>query len=426
MNTSQSTTPVAGTPKTPNSSRKKALTFISIVVLIGLAYGGYEWLIGRHREVTDNAYVQANVIQVTPQIGGTVISVSADDTDYVQAGQVLVQLDPSDAKTALEQAQANLAQVVRQVKSMYSNNDTLKAQLLVRQADVAKAQNEVVRAQDDVNRRQALVASGAVSKEELSHTISLLNNAKNNWTAAQAAVSAARQQINSSQSMTEGTNLQNHPQVLIAAAKLKEAYLAMKRTTITAPTNGYVAKRSIQIGQRVPAGVPLMAVIPLQDVWVDANFKEVQLRQIRVGQPAALVADVYGNKVEFKGTVLGLGAGTGAAFSLLPAQNATGNWIKVVQRVPVRIALDPEQLAQHPLRVGLSMEAIVDVSNSSGVPLAAGATDPKINASKLAKVNQMQQANEQQVMQLEAQADQEVQKIIAAHSGNKRAISAVQ
>lgn len=407
----------AGNPK-----RKKALTIISIVVLLGLAYGAYEWFIGRNQELTDNAYVQANVIQITPQIGGTVISVAADDTDYVQAGQVLVQLDPSDAKTALEQAQANLAQAVRQVRGVYANNNTLQAQLAVRQADIAKAQTEVARAQEDVSRRQALVATGAVSKEELAHANSWLINAKNNLTAANAGVNAAKQQLNSNQSMTDGTDVQTHPNVLIAAAKVKEAFLALKRTTITAPANGYVAKRSIQIGQRVPAGVPFMAVIPLQDVWVDANFKEVQLRQIRVGQPVTLIADLYGSKVEYKGKVLGLSAGTGAAFSLLPAQNATGNWIKVVQRVPVRIALDPQQITEHPLRVGLSMEAIVDVTNQSG----AAVTNPAANAAQSAKAKAMNEANAQQVLSFDAQAAQEVQKIIAANLGAGAANKSVQ
>jgi membrane fusion protein (multidrug efflux system) len=354
----------------PNPKRKKALTVLSIVVLLGLAYGGYNWYGARHAEATDNAYVQGNVIQITPQIGGTVTAILADDTDYVKAGQPVVQLDPADAKVALDQAEANLAQAVRQVRTLYANNGSLSAQVTLRESDITKAQTEIARATDDLNRRQSLAGNGAVSKEELNHAKSQLTSAQNAMAAAQAGVAAAREQLSSNQSLTDGTNVESHPSVMAAAAKVREAYLALHRAALLAPVDGYVAKRTVQLGQRVAAGAPLMSIIPLNQLWVDANFKEVQLRNIRIGQPVKLTADLYGKRMEYTGTVAGLGAGTGAAFALLPAQNATGNWIKVVQRVPVRVALNAEQLAQNPLRVGLSMEATVDVTDQSGKSLA--------------------------------------------------------
>jgi membrane fusion protein (multidrug efflux system) len=354
-----------------NPKRKKALTLLAAVVAVGGAsWGLYEWLVASHYETTDNAYVQGNVIQITPQVGGTVMSIHADDTDFVKAGQPLVKLDPADARVALEQAEAALGQTVRQVRTLYVNNGSLAAQIALREADVAKAQGEVARANDDLNRRASLVATGAVSREELNHAQTQFNSARSTLAAAQAGVIGARQQLASNQAMTEGTDVEQHPQVQAAAAKVREAWLAQQRAALPAPVDGYVAKRTVQLGQRIAAGTPVMSIIPLNQVWVDANFKEVQLRKIRLGQPVKLTADVYGKKVEYKGTVAGLGVGTGAAFSLLPAQNATGNWIKVVQRVPVRVALDPSQLAAHPLRVGLSMEAIVDVSRQDGKTLA--------------------------------------------------------
>lgn len=398
------TTPAAIAPATAgNPARKKALTVISLVVLAGLAYTGYEWFINRHFEDTDNAYVQGNVIQITPQISGTVTAVLADDTDFVKAGQPLVQLDPSDAKVALEQAQANLAQTVRQVRTLYAGNGSLRAQIAVREAEVERAQAEVNRATEDLNRRQSLVGNGAVSKEELSHTQSQLASAQTTLAAAKAAANAAREQLSSNQALTDGTTLENHPGVMAAAAKLHEAYLAANRAALPAPVDGYIAKRTVQLGQRIAAGVPVMSLIALNQVWVDANFKEVQLRNIRIGQPVTLTADLYGKKVEYKGTVAGMSAGTGAAFALLPAQNATGNWIKVVQRVPVRIALDAQELASHPLRVGLTMEATVDITDQSGKALAdAPQTSTNVQTQVFSAIDK--------------QADAEVKKIIAANA----------
>ena len=371
-NAAPAASPSVAAPRAASKlKRKQGLTALAALVgVAGLGWGTYEYLVASHYESTDNAYVQGNVIQITPQIGGTVEAVMADDTDFVKAGQTLVQLDPVDAKVALDQAEAALAQVVRQVRTLYANNGTLQAQIALRNADVVKAQSDVARAADDLARRQSLTGNGAVSKEELDHAQSQLANARSALAAAQAGVVAAREQLGSNQALTDGTSIEQHPSVLVAAAKVREAFLATQRTALQSPVDGYVAKRTVQLGQRVAAGTPMMAIIPLSKVWVDANFKEVQLRHIRIGQPVRLVADLYGKKVEYKGTVTGLGVGTGAAFSLLPAQNATGNWIKVVQRIPVRIALDARQIAQNPLRVGLSMTAEVDVSNTGGTTLA--------------------------------------------------------
>jgi membrane fusion protein (multidrug efflux system) len=395
----------------PNNKRRRALTALaSVVVLAGAGWGVYEWLVASHYESTDNAYVQGNVIQITPQIGGTVMAIMADDTDLVKAGQPLVQLDPADAKVALDQAEAALAQTVRQVRTLYANNGSLAAQVTLRQSDIVKAQSDIARAQDDLKRRQALSGNGAVSKEELNHAETTLANAKSALAAAQAGVVSAREQLASNQSLTEGTSVEQHPSVLAAAAKVREAYLATQRVAMPAPVEGYVAKRTVQLGQRVAAGTPMMSIVPLNQVWVDANFKEVQLRSIRLDQPVRLTADVYGKKVEYTGRVAGLGVGTGAAFALLPAQNATGNWIKVVQRVPVRIALDPEQLKANPLRVGLSMDAEIDVTQKGGKMLADA---PR--ASALAQT--------QVYSRLDQGADAEVQRIIAANMGRGAALA---
>src|SRR5450830_2067167 len=364
-------TPVPTPHAAGNPARKKALMSIAgVVILAALSWAAYEWLVASHYESTDNAYVQGNVIQITPQIGGTVMAILADDTDFVKAGQVLVKLDPTDAKLALDQAKANLAQTGRQVGTLYANNATLQAQIALRESDVAKAKTEIARAGDDLKRRQSLVGDGAISREELNHSQTQLANSQSALAAALAGVAAAREQLASNQAMTEGVRIDQHPSVLAAATKVREVWLAKERSALPAPVAGFVARRTVQLGQRVAAGTPLMAIIALNQVWVDANFKEVQLRSMRIGQSVKLTADLYGKKVEYKGVVRGLGMGTGAAFSLLPAQNATGNWIKVVQRLPVRVTLDPAEIAQNPLRIGLSMEATVDVSNTDGKMLA--------------------------------------------------------
>jgi len=400
-----SAAPVAPEAPAGNGKRRRALTALAAVVIVaGGGWGLYEWLVASHYEDTDNAYVQGNVIQITPQIGGTVMAINADDTDFVKAGQPLVQLDPADAKVSLEQAEAALAQTVRQTRTLYANNGSLAAQITLRQSDIVKAQSDIAKAQDDLQRRRALSGNGAVSKEELNHAETQLDTAKSQLAAAQAGVVAAKEALVSNQSLTEGTSVAQHPSVLAAAAKVREAYLATQRVAMPAPVDGYVAKRTVQLGQRVAAGTPMMSIVPLNQLWVDANFKEVQLRNIRIGQPVKLTADVYGKKVEYDGKVAGLGVGTGSAFALLPAQNATGNWIKVVQRVPVRIALDPEQLKANPLRIGLSMDAEIDITSKSGKMLA--------DAPRGSALTQTQVYS-----QLDRGADAEVDRIVAANLG---------
>lgn len=306
-----------------NGKRKRMMTLLVVVIAIAaIAYGLYYLLVARFHETTDDAYVNGNVVQITPQVTGTVIAVKADDTQTVKSGDPLVVLDPADSQVAL------------------------------RQSDLSKAQ-------DDLRRRLAVAQTGAVSQEEISH-------ARDAVKAAQASLDAAGQQLASNRALTANTTVADHPNVLAAAAKVRDAYLNNARNTLPAPVTGYVAKRSVQVGQRVSPGTPLMSVVPLNAVWVDANFKEVQLKHMRIGQPVELTADIYGSSVKYHGKVIGFSAGTGAAFSLLPAQNATGNWIKVVQRLPVRVELDPKELKEHPLRIGLSMQVDVDIKDESG------------------------------------------------------------
>ena len=353
------------------AQRRRALFVAALVaILMAGAWAAYWALYARHHVTTDNAYVQGNLVQITPQVSGTVLAIHADDTDRVEAGQTLVRLDSADGRVALEQAAAALAQTVREVRTLFVNNASLSANIVLREAEAGKAQHDLQRTEDDLHRRQQAIDGGAVSMEELRHAQAAVAAAQSALAATQAAVTAAREQLAANRAQTVGTDIAHHPRVLRAAAQMHEAYLAYKRVELLAPVSGHVAKRNVQLGQRVQAGAPLMTIIPLDKLWVDANFKEAQLRGMRIGQPARLVADIYGGKVEYEGRIAGLGAGTGAAFALLPAQNATGNWIKVVQRVPVRIVLDPKQIAEHPLRVGLSMEVDVDIGDQSGKPLA--------------------------------------------------------
>jgi membrane fusion protein (multidrug efflux system) len=361
----------SGTPK----RKKVMLTIAFLFAIAALGYLAYWAIFLRNFEDTDNAYVQGNVVQVTPQVAGTVTKIYADDTNVVKPGQPLVSLDSADADVALAQAEAQLAQTVREVRTLYAAQAQSGANLAMRESELA-------RARDDLARRKALAGSGAVSSEEIRH-------AENAVTAAQAAVDAAKEQLASGRALTDGTSVANHPNVQRAAARVQEAMLAQARSTIYAPVGGEVAKRSVQVGQRVSPGAPLMAIVPLEQVWVDANFKESQLRDMRVGQAVTLTADVYGSSVKFDGKVVGFSAGTGAAFALLPAQNATGNWIKVVQRLPVRIALDPKQLAEHPLRIGMSMHAEVDLHDNQGVLIgqAAKADAPAVYSAPASQID---------------------------------------
>ncbi|VVN04792.1 Multidrug export protein EmrA [Pseudomonas fluorescens] len=345
-------------PDTSNPRKRKIMLIVLavVVVLAGLGVWAYHELYGRWNESTDDAYVNGNVVEITPLVTGTVVSIGADDGDLVHEGQVLINFDPNDAQVGLQSAQANLARTVRQVRGLYSNVDGMKAQVNAQQAEVQKAQ-------DNYNRRKSLAAGGAISQEELSH-------ARDDLASAQNALANARQQLNTSSALVDDTVVSSHPDVMAAAAQLRQAYLTNARSTLIAPVTGYVAKRTVQLGQRVQPGTALMAVIPLDQLWIDANFKETQLRDMRIGQPVDIEADLYGSDVKYSGTIDSLGAGTGSAFALLPAQNATGNWIKIVQRVPVRIHINAEQLAKHPLRVGLSTQVDVDLHDQSGPVLA--------------------------------------------------------
>ncbi|KAA0982251.1 efflux RND transporter periplasmic adaptor subunit [Pseudomonas sp. ANT_J28] len=337
--------------------RKVMLVVLAIVVILaGVGVWGYHEFYGRWNESTDDAYVSGNVVEITPLVTGTVVSIGADDGDLVHEGQVLINFDPNDAEVGLQSAQANLARTVRQVRGLYSNVDGMKAQVNAQQAEVQKAQ-------DNFNRRKNLAAGGAISQEELSH-------ARDDLTSAQNALANAKQQLKTTSALVDDTVVSSHPDVMSAAAQLRQAYLNNSRSTLIAPVTGYVAKRSVQLGQRVQPGTALMAVIPLDQLWIDANFKETQLRDMRIGQPVDIEADLYGSDVKFSGTIDSLGAGTGSAFALLPAQNATGNWIKIVQRVPVRIHINAEELAKHPLRVGLSTQVDVNLRDQSGPVLA--------------------------------------------------------
>ena len=342
----------------PSGKRRVLLIIVSLVLLVLLICYGIWWaLFARHYESTDDAYVAGNVVQVTPQVGGTVLAINADDTELVQAGKPLIELDPADAKVALDQATAQLAQAVREVRTLFVNNGALNANVTARNA-------ELQRARADLSRRLELIGSGAVSKEEVDHARTAVQS-------AESAIAATREQLASNRVLTDHTSVARHPNVLRAAGQVQAAYLALARATLPAPITGYVAKRSVQVGQRVAAGMPLLSIVPLNALWVDANFKEVQIARMRIDQPVTLHADLYGSDVAYHGKIVGLAAGTGAAFALLPAQNASGNWIKIVQRIPVRIRLDANELAAHPLRVGVSMQVKVDIANDAGTSLTS-------------------------------------------------------
>jgi len=349
---------VAAPAQEPTSKRKRALLILLVVVLIaGIAWALYYVLVGRWHESTDDAYVQGNVVSITPQATGTVVSIGADDGMKVAAGQILVRLDPNDARVAYEQAVANLANTVREVRGLYSAVNAGQADIRARQVAVQKARA-------DIARRSGLVATGAVSAEELAH-------AREALASAEAALSSSGEELLRNRALVDATTIRNQPQVQAAASQLRTAYLNLQRSEIVAPVTGFVAKRTVQLGQRVQPGMTLMTIVPLEQLWVEANFKETQLASMRIGQPVELNSDLYGSDVRFKGRLTSLGLGTGSAFSLLPAQNASGNWIKIVQRVPVRIDLDPKQLAAHPLRLGLSMSTDVTIRDRSGPVLAS-------------------------------------------------------
>ena len=366
--------------RSKSATRKRLFAILGIVIAVAaIGYGLYWFIIGRNGVSTDNAYVGADSALVTPLTAAAVLRVPVMETQTVKAGDVLVELDDADARVALDQAQAQLASAERKVAGYYANDRALAAQVASRNADIAAAEartqsarSDLARAKVDFDRRQALVASGAVSGDELT-------TARNRYAAAVAALATAdagRTQAAAQVTAAEGSQAVNdalikgsapgaNPEVRAARAAVDRARLDLDRTIIRAPIAGLVAKKTVQVGQRVALGTPLMTIVPVEKAYVDANFKESQLRQVRIGQPVTLTSDLYGGDVVYHGKVTGLAGGTGAAFALIPAQNATGNWIKVVQRLPVRITLQADELRVHPLRIGLTMTADIDISNAN-------------------------------------------------------------
>ncbi|MGN6281841.1 HlyD family secretion protein [Frateuria sp.] len=342
--------------KNPAKRRRALLIVAGVFILIALVWLLLWLFVFSHREKTDNAYVGGNQVMISSQVPGTVVAIMADDTQRVEAGQVLVKLDPTDAQVRLAQARSALAQAVRGVRQQTSSASGADAQVTARRLELDKLEA-------DLKRHLPLLAAHAESPEIVQHL-------RDGVAQARAGLEAAKAQAAAAHAAVEGTDVAENPAVLQARANFRAAWIAAQRNAILAPVSGYVAQRSVQLGNSIAPGQQLMTVVPLHDLWIDANFKEGQLQHIRIGQPATIEADVYGGDVEYHGKVVGLGAGTGSAFSLLPAQNATGNWIKVVQRVPVRIALDNRELDKHPLRVGLSTDVTVDITDDRGPVLA--------------------------------------------------------
>ncbi|POE07000.1 multidrug export protein EmrA [Pectobacterium odoriferum] len=348
-------------PQTPQKNkkqqRKRVLSLLTFIfVVLGCAWLVYWFLVLRHHQSTDDAYVAGNQIQIMAQVSGSVTHVNVDNTDFVKQGQVLLELDPTDAQQAFERAKTELANSVRQTHQLIINSKQYQANIELRQTELNKAQS-------DLNRREALGSANAIGREEVQHARDAVATAK-------AALEVARQQYQANQAMILDTPLEKQPAIQQASVEMRDAWLALQRTKIVSPIDGYVSRRSVQIGARISSTSALMAVVPANHLWVDANFKETQLANMRIGQPATVIADIYGDDVVYQGKVVGLDMGTGSAFSLLPAQNATGNWIKVVQRLPVRIEIDPKQVADHPLRIGLSALVNVDTANTEGSALA--------------------------------------------------------
>lgn len=347
----------AGNPK----ARRRALTVVAILLLLAAAvWGVFHFLLAKPEQETDDAYVAGDVVSITARDAGTVLAIHADNTQTVKTGQPLIDLDAATADVGLASAEAELARAVRATRSDFSK-------LGETGAAVVQAQAELARAQNDLARRRGAAAQGAISGEELSHAADQVK-------VAAATLALARSQQAQSRNGVVGTTVANNPAVLAAIAAYRKAAITRSHMHVIAPIDGVVAQRTVQLGQQVAAGMPLMAVVPLDRVWVDANFRETQLRDLRVGQPATVTADMYGKSLVFHGKVVGLGAGSGNAFALLPPQNASGNWIKITQRVPVRIALDRRELQRNPLRVGLSVATVVDTADQSGTMVGAPAT----------------------------------------------------
>ena len=363
--------------RTMAEQRKKWLSILGAVVIgVALVVTLYHFLIGVRHVSTDNAYVGADTAQITPLVAGPVQTVRVANTQIVHKGDILLTLDPADAQIEVEKAAADLAQAEREFRQTRATGGALAAQVGARDSDIERAQAEMAAAQSaydkarvDLERRQSLAKSGAVSGDELTSATNAFAGARAQLAVAKAAIAqaranrlAARENYNANQQLIQGSE-QDNPDVAAARSKLDTAKLDLARTVIRAPFDGVIAQRNVQVGQRIAAGTPIMTVVPLTNMYVDANYKEGQLKKVRIGQKAHLTADIYGRSVVYHGTVIGLAGGTGSAFAIIPAQNATGNWIKVVQRLPVRILLDPAELKEHPLRVGLSMDATIDVGS---------------------------------------------------------------
>jgi membrane fusion protein (multidrug efflux system) len=395
----QTNTNVAAAESKPAAKKfPMAQTAVAAALLAVAAGAAWTMLASTDKQITDDAYVDGNVVQVTPQLSGSVTQVGADNTDYVKAGQVLVQLNEVDAQLALSRAEAQLSKAVRQVRVEFANASQSRANVTLRAADLS-------RADADLARRRELANTGAISGEDIHHAEDAVKTAR-------AALTVAEQQLASANALVDQTSITSHPEVQGAISQLRDAYIASVRTTLRAPVSGLVTKRNVQLGQRVNAGAALMSIVPPEQMWVNANFKESQLGEIRIGQPVTLSADVYGKSVRYTGRVIGQDAGTGSAFALLPAQNATGNWIKVVQRVPIRIALDPKELAAHSLKLGLSMHVAVDTTNRSGAVAMTTVANRAAYTTDVFK------------HELE-QADQLVERIIAANIGANNAVAQV-
>jgi membrane fusion protein (multidrug efflux system) len=346
------------TAEPSNGKRNRVLLIITaLFVVVGIAWLLYWIFIGSQREVTDDAYVGGDLVYVSSRVAGTVVGVQGKDMELVQAGQVLVRLDTVDADTQLQKAASALAAAVRQFRQQQAQSEQLDAAIATQKLDLQ-------RAQQDLARREPLVRLEAIATEELSH-------ARNAVAVAQTALTQTERQARTIHALIDGTNAHTNPAVLQAKSAYVDAWLAAQRNAIVAPVTGHITMHTVKLGQRIQPGQALLTIVPLNALWVDANFKEVQLRHLRIGQDATIESDVYGGDAEFHGKVTGIGIGTGAAFALLPAQNATGNWIKVTQRVPVRITFDPKELAAHPLRIGLSTTVKVDTHDRSG-PMLAG------------------------------------------------------
>jgi membrane fusion protein (multidrug efflux system) len=372
-------TVTSAAPAPTNGKRRKILILIAVIfIVLGLLWGIYWVLVLAKREQTDDAYVNGNKVEISAQVSGTVIAVLADDTQRVEAGQVLVRLDPVDAQTALSRTASSLAQTVRQVRQEKATADQYDSLIETRRLELA-------RAEADLAKREPLIADRAIAPEEVRH-------GRESVEMARAALTQAVRQSAASHALVDGAQVEDNPAVLQAKAAYRDAWIAAQRNAVVAPISGYVAERSVQLGEHIQAGQSLMTVIPLSSLWVDANFKEVQLRSLRIGQQARVRSDLYGGSTLFHGHVEGMSAGTGAAFALLPPQNASGNWIKVVQRVPVRIQIDESDLRKWPLRVGLSTTVTVDTTNRDGPVLPREATrtpvgDTQVYTQDLDKAN---------------------------------------